>query len=1150
MKRAIVSAVLCSTILAGTSGATAWPGWAQDARDWAQSLALSEDILDAPEAAVTRGQAVQLLYEVAGRPNAPADTPFTDVPETYADATAWAAEQGFVEGLGDGKYQPERPLTRQEFAAMLYRSAGGPAVSGSELSAYTDAASVADWAWDAVLWCSKIGLLNGRSNHLLAPEDTIILAEAVLILQRDAQLPDTAQLQKDLETLSMQHHPIGSVGEQAAVQYLQSRFTEMGYLVSTQDYTNDAGQTGANVIAVKPAAAANADILLVSAHHDSVPTAYGANDNASGVTALLAVAEAMKDTATDTEIRFISFTDEENGKNGSRYYTSKLSEAERSRMIGDIQLDMLGGLGSSGSKVCTMDGETNWLSDLIGQKNASFMMGAETASDHASFQLAGVPSVLVMQNGRGYLYHSAADVASQIDLYTLAGAAQTVTAAVQEIADADTPSYRDIAHAQAEGYTYRQTRQNVIYFNSSLSDTEAYIGVVGELVDTEEVNGDGWTDVYDTYLYSMRWFDGEQPMNTYYRYRNGFLQNIEIHPTETGYTSDQVRSLITAMYGAPSASVQGSESWADEVYSKYITLSDTAEGCMVTVSNYSLGITNVIAEYPVVNGRAQIGNAQHAKVWDFLCAILPDEARVKIAEFNLYTDGYSNVLSYTSPVEDENGGTDNTRFSISIDYYDVYDENGNSRDWSKLTYTILHEYGHVLLEDETQVDLLVGSDTHDPAGFVPGSFRKTFYDRFWKQIDTGAGVNDYEQNPTHYVSRYGANYFHEDIADTFAVFVLGAKPEGDTVAEQKLLAFWADADMVTLRQAIRDNMSLDQPQKPVEPEEPTESENPDSGEEVLCVTDTAQIKAELNDAIATVRQPAAFVIAALEDTSDLKMDVQNLYNSLLSEHPAYKYAYDMQVSVSNGVLRCTFSYMPYRSGDYPTGFQGVEAACLNDLIRIAWDNKTKESVSIRITDPELTVDDMNKALQQAGGSYILCQLNEDGTAITFAPQNNLGRTEALEHLSEIDRLTSKVVDEIITADMTGAEKAEALYTYVTENVRYDQRYYADRDNMPYDSQTAYGALHDGLAICGGYAQAVQRLFEAADIPCYTVTGTMGGENHMWNIAYLDGVWRYYDATSDRGRAAYWFNYFGVPSEQLARYEWDTDWVQRLTRSAV
>ena len=725
---------------------------------------------------------------------------------------------------------------------------------------------------------------------------------------------------------------------------------------------------------------------------------------------------------------------------------------------------MLGGLGSSGTMVCTMDGEANWLTGLIQDKNAALPLGAETASDHASFQLAGVPSVLVMQNGRGYLYHSAADVASQIDLFTLAGAAQSVTAAVQEVMDTDTPSYHDIAREQADGYTYRQTRQNVIYFSSSLADTEAYIGAAGELVDTEEVSGEGWTDVYDTYRYSMRWFDGDTPMNTYYRYRNGYLQDIEIRPEETGYTAAEVRSLITAMYGAPSSSEEGSESWADEIYSKYITLSDTAEGCTVMVSNYSLGITNVIAGYPVTNGRAQISNAQHQKVWDFLCSILPDEARVKIAEFNLYTDGYSNILAYTSPVKDANGETDNTRFSINIDYYyDVYDENGNPRDWSKLAYTILHEYGHVLLEDETQIDLSVGSDTHDPAGFIPGSFRKAFYDRFWKQIDTGTGVNDYEQNPTHYVSRYGANYFHEDIADTFAVFVLGAKPEGDTVAEQKLLAFWDNADMVALRQAIRDNMGLDQPQKPMEPEEPTEPENPDSGDEVLHVTDTAQIKEELGQAVAAVRQPAVFDISALADASNLEIDVQNLYNSLLSEHPEYKYAYDLQVSVENSVLRCTFSYMPYRSGDYPTGFQGAAVGSLQDLIQTAQDNLDKGSVSIRITDPELTVDDMNKALQQAGGSYILCQLSEDGTAITFTPQNNLNRADALEHLEEIGRLTDKVIAETITADMTEAQKAEALYTYVTENVVYDQRYYADRANMPYDSQTAYGALHDGLS---------------------------------------------------------------------------------------
>ena len=114
----------------------------------------------------------------------------------------------------------------------------------------------------------------------------------------------------------------------------------------------------------------------------------------------------------------------------------------------------------------------------------------------------------------------------------------------------------------------------------------------------------------------------------------------------------------------------------------------------------------------------------------------------------------------------------------------------------------------MLLEDETQVDLAVGTSTHDPAGFIPGSFRKAFYDEFWQDIGT-TGVNDYEQNPTHYVSRYGANYFHEDIADTFAIFVLGDKPSGSTVAEQKLLFFWNDSDMTALRSSIRTLMGLD-----------------------------------------------------------------------------------------------------------------------------------------------------------------------------------------------------------------------------------------------------------------------------------------------------------------------------------------------------
>lgn len=404
-----------------------------------------------------------------------------------------------------------------------------------------------------------------------------------------------------------------------------------------------------------------------------------------------------------------------------------------------------------------------------------------------------------------------ADTANQIDLTQVEQAAQMVIAAAKRVASPETPSYRQTAREQGDGYTYRQTRQNVIYFSSSLSDSEAYIGAAGKLSDHQEVSGNGWTDVYDTYHYCMRCFDGESPMNTYYSYRNGYLASIEIRPEESGYTPEEVRSLICGMYADPDSTKTGEdgvtvEGWADEIYSKYISLRlDTP--CTVTVSNYSVGITNVLAYYPVEAGEAVITQEKDAQVWDYLCSILPAAARQKIGEFSLFTDGYSNILAYTSPLKREDGSTDNTRFSINIDYYDVFDENGAPRDWSKLTYTVLHEYGHVLLEDEIQIDLSVGTNTHDPAGFIHGSFRKAFYDRFWKDLGITA-VSDYEENPTSYVSRYGANYFHEDIADSFDVFVLGGKPEGNTVAEEKLLFFWENAAMFALRNQIRSRMGL------------------------------------------------------------------------------------------------------------------------------------------------------------------------------------------------------------------------------------------------------------------------------------------------------------------------------------------------------
>ena len=186
----------------------------------------------------------------------------------------------------------------------------------------------------------------------------------------------------------------------------------------------------------------------------------------------------------------------------------------------------------------------------------------------------------------------------------------------------------------------------------------------------------------------------------------------------------------------------------------------------------------------------------------------------------------------------------------------------------------------------------------------------------------------------------------------------------------------------------------------------------------------------------------------------------------------------------------------------------------------------------------LTPDGMNRALQQVGGGYILCSLSRDGTQLTYSPSMGMTMKECLALLEQAKELAAEAAGALNDGTMTEREQAEALYRYLTEHVKYDRRYYSDRASMPYHSQTAIGALRDQVAICGGYSHALDLLFEQAGIPCYTVTGTSGGENHMWNIARLDGQWLWFDATADRGISPQFELRHFAREELDAQYSWD------------
>ncbi len=131
-----------------------------------------------PNDALTRAQAVCVIANVAGMEP---DEPFEDVKASpyYYKAVEWAEENGIVNG-NDGKFHPEDPCSRQDFACMLHNYFDNPAPKGQPTD-YTDWNDVADYAKNAVAWCVEQGIISG-SNGKLNPTGNCTRAECASML--------------------------------------------------------------------------------------------------------------------------------------------------------------------------------------------------------------------------------------------------------------------------------------------------------------------------------------------------------------------------------------------------------------------------------------------------------------------------------------------------------------------------------------------------------------------------------------------------------------------------------------------------------------------------------------------------------------------------------------------------------------------------------------------------------------------------------------------------------------------------------------------------------------------------------------------------------------------------------------------------------
>lgn len=128
-----------------------------------------------PSATMSRGMLMTVLARYAGESTEGGTV-------WYEKGMNWAKNKGISDGSA-----PNRNITREQLAAMLYRYAGEPD-GAADLSAYADAGSVSAYAEKAVQWCVKNGILTGKTSSTLAPKATATRAECAAMLQRFASL--------------------------------------------------------------------------------------------------------------------------------------------------------------------------------------------------------------------------------------------------------------------------------------------------------------------------------------------------------------------------------------------------------------------------------------------------------------------------------------------------------------------------------------------------------------------------------------------------------------------------------------------------------------------------------------------------------------------------------------------------------------------------------------------------------------------------------------------------------------------------------------------------------------------------------------------------------------------------------------------------
>ncbi len=214
-------------------------------------------------------------------------------------------------------------------------------------------------------------------------------------------------------------HPTGSKACDNVRDYIYGELKSMNLSVRYDNWSLK-GRSGKNIEGTLPGRGSHGGIVIVCAHYDSVLVSPGADDDGSGVSAVLSIAGVMSRYTFNSTVKFVLFSGEEQGRLGSREYAKEAYE-RGDNIIGVVALDGIGYAVSSedGSRVKNLvDNESSWIADASRGINDLYgryiglgivRLPNEPISDHQSFLDYGYDASYFLEYTLDPYYHTSED---------------------------------------------------------------------------------------------------------------------------------------------------------------------------------------------------------------------------------------------------------------------------------------------------------------------------------------------------------------------------------------------------------------------------------------------------------------------------------------------------------------------------------------------------------------------------------------------------------------------------------------------------------------------------------------------------------------------------------------------------------------------